>query len=81
MVLPAGFAEAEAVSVAGTLPAPKGFTAFGSCVTQMETHYACKGEWPLGPILGYDQQGRLTTSTSILSARRTRHRSARTGRR
>ena len=45
--------------MAGTLPAPKGFTVFGTCVPQMGTHYGREGEWPFGPVLGYDQQGRL----------------------
>lgn len=41
------------------IPAPVGFAQVGPCVTAMGIPYARKGEWPLGPILGYDEKGKL----------------------
>lgn len=43
----------------GKLPAPAGFKQEGPCVAAMGIPYAREGEWPLGPILGYDEQGNL----------------------
>jgi hypothetical protein len=41
------------------LPAPHGFRQLSPCIAQMGVHYAREGELPLGPILGYDDGGRL----------------------
>ncbi len=50
---------AQPLEVAEQLPAPDGFVPLSPCVAQMGAHYARKSEMPLGPILGYDEQGRL----------------------
>ena len=41
------------------VPAPEGFGSVSPCIRHMGVHYVRKDEWPLGPILGYDENGNL----------------------
>jgi len=50
---------AQQLSTKNTLPAPAGFEQVSPCIPFMGVHYAKKETMPLGPILGYDEKGKL----------------------
>lgn len=57
--LTAGTGKAQELKVNESLPAPAGFGKVSGCIPFMGFHYAKKATMPLGPILGYDEKGKL----------------------